>query len=361
MKDFARHLINRHTQPESNISPRVRGWFEPETAGPGVLPFSHPDARARRPSHTGDEGAGFSNQESNIDAGDAGPAVEPEDPVSPSNPGKDHAPLHSPIPAHPLNPSKSPGKPGNSPDPRHSPDASHSKAAGHAESLADTGKFREQENPANTGISRRPVNEAGSDVPKGSGSHSITSGAVSEDSPSAVDKPTVRQTTDWRNSPKTPGQGEGSYPDDSPLPGEEYAPGDNSFPGRNQSGMTDPFVQDRRASLPDRRENEGRVLGDDPVDGKQSDASAGETMGLKKGGLFSRNDMGGLQAPGLPGQAGRSATAQDAKEEPVIKVTIGRIEVKAILPATPPPAKRREAPKPRLSLDDFLNQRKRSE
>lgn len=47
--------------------------------------------------------------------------------------------------------------------------------------------------------------------------------------------------------------------------------------------------------------------------------------------------------------------------QPVIKVTIGRIEVKAVHPQVPAPVQqRREPQKPALTLDDFLTQHKRN-
>jgi len=47
--------------------------------------------------------------------------------------------------------------------------------------------------------------------------------------------------------------------------------------------------------------------------------------------------------------------------QPVIKVTIGRIEVKAVHPQAPAPVQqRREPQKPALTLDDFLTQHKRN-
>ena len=46
--------------------------------------------------------------------------------------------------------------------------------------------------------------------------------------------------------------------------------------------------------------------------------------------------------------------------QPVIKVTIGRIEVKAVHPQAPAPVQRREPQKPMLTLDDFLSQHKRN-
>ncbi|MEP6613685.1 MAG: hypothetical protein ABJA76_17410 [Mucilaginibacter sp.] len=46
--------------------------------------------------------------------------------------------------------------------------------------------------------------------------------------------------------------------------------------------------------------------------------------------------------------------------QPVIKVTIGRIEVKAVHPQAPAALQRREPQKPMLTLDDFLSQHKRN-
>jgi hypothetical protein len=55
------------------------------------------------------------------------------------------------------------------------------------------------------------------------------------------------------------------------------------------------------------------------------------------------------------GQKSFGQTAQ-----PVIKVTIGRIEVKAVHPQVAAPIQRREPQKPMLTLDDFLSQHKRN-
>lgn len=44
-----------------------------------------------------------------------------------------------------------------------------------------------------------------------------------------------------------------------------------------------------------------------------------------------------------------------------IRVTIGRIEVKAVMPPQPPIAKRNEPPKPRLSLEDYLQQQRKGQ
>lgn len=50
-----------------------------------------------------------------------------------------------------------------------------------------------------------------------------------------------------------------------------------------------------------------------------------------------------------------------AEAEPVINVTIGRIEVRAVKQQEPPPPRRFVPPKPKLSLDDYLEQRNRGE
>ena len=52
--------------------------------------------------------------------------------------------------------------------------------------------------------------------------------------------------------------------------------------------------------------------------------------------------------------APRSGKAE-AAGEPIVHVSIGRLEVRA-MPAAAPPARRREAPQP-SSLDDYLRQR----
>lgn len=46
--------------------------------------------------------------------------------------------------------------------------------------------------------------------------------------------------------------------------------------------------------------------------------------------------------------------------QPVIKVTIGRIDVRAVVEATPPPIKSKTVTKPKLSLEDYLKQRNNS-
>lgn len=51
----------------------------------------------------------------------------------------------------------------------------------------------------------------------------------------------------------------------------------------------------------------------------------------------------------------------EAEAEPVINVTIGRIEVRAVKQQEPPPPRRFVPPKPKLALDDYLEQRNRGE
>jgi hypothetical protein len=47
----------------------------------------------------------------------------------------------------------------------------------------------------------------------------------------------------------------------------------------------------------------------------------------------------------------------DASAEPVVRITIGRVEVRAVLPP-PVPRPRREPPAPKtLSLDEYLDRR----
>jgi hypothetical protein len=69
------------------------------------------------------------------------------------------------------------------------------------------------------------------------------------------------------------------------------------------------------------------------------------------------------QPPGL-GEA-KTATAPDplrqfpqAETAPVIKVTIGRIEVRAVSAPVPPTAPAKAPPRPVMSLDDYLQRRK---
>ncbi|MFL6257089.1 MAG: hypothetical protein ACJ74T_18940, partial [Pyrinomonadaceae bacterium] len=62
----------------------------------------------------------------------------------------------------------------------------------------------------------------------------------------------------------------------------------------------------------------------------------------------------GARLNGIQATARESAT-QDATTPPIIEVTIGRIEVRAVPPPAPPPPpqRARQAP-PKMSLDDYL-------
>ena len=58
--------------------------------------------------------------------------------------------------------------------------------------------------------------------------------------------------------------------------------------------------------------------------------------------------------PARPTRGGDEAPAPEAAPAaPVIQVTIGRVEVRAVMAPPSPP---RPAPRPRLSLDDYLRQ-----
>jgi hypothetical protein len=56
-------------------------------------------------------------------------------------------------------------------------------------------------------------------------------------------------------------------------------------------------------------------------------------------------------------QNGKQSAQQQVEMGPVIRVTIGRIEVQAIVQSTPLPAKQVTKATPKLSLDDYLKQR----
>src|SRR5580658_3899475 len=78
MKNFARHLISRHTQPENNINPRLRGLFEPEPAGSPSFPQG--DRPPDWSSAGGEQGASLSFN-------DGESAAEPKEPADSSNAG----------------------------------------------------------------------------------------------------------------------------------------------------------------------------------------------------------------------------------------------------------------------------------
>ena len=75
-----------------------------------------------------------------------------------------------------------------------------------------------------------------------------------------------------------------------------------------------------------------------------------------------QNSAHAVSSPNLGNNSMRDGGQKQFQQtaQPVIKVTIGRIEVKAVHPQAPAPVQRREAQKPALTLDDFLSQHKRN-
>jgi hypothetical protein len=65
----------------------------------------------------------------------------------------------------------------------------------------------------------------------------------------------------------------------------------------------------------------------------------------------------GVLRPQPPAEPTRTSRARDAAQ-PVIRVTIGRVEVKANMPPPPPPRARSTPRKPALSLSAYLQQRR---
>lgn len=347
MKNFARHIISRHTQPESNISPRVRGLFEPETAG---APFKG-DPQDRWPSNTGAEQAG--------PAAFIGPdsMAEPDGQTNSSNPATMPQSRHSSTPDDRQDPG----------DPRSSDNTWRSPGLRNAGSLMLTGGPHESGEPRGSsdpsrGNNADPSQEAGADPTTSEARASL---AGREKFSSDAGDRSLRQVADWRLQKGSFFRRGGQFPGDIPFRGGENSSEDTPFQGEGQPGE----YADGRAFPAGKKDNRGMVLPaiydggkGDPAfsagDGKLSHSDDSEQWGLRRGGPAHKSP-GALRVPGFQGQAGELRGPQDLKEEPVIKVTIGRIEVKAIHPPTPPPEKRREAPKPRLSLEDFLNQRKK--
>jgi len=75
-----------------------------------------------------------------------------------------------------------------------------------------------------------------------------------------------------------------------------------------------------------------------------------------------QNSVNAVLPPNLSSNSMRDGSQKPFGQtaQPVIKVTIGRIEVKAVHPQAPAPVQRREPQKPVLTLDDFLSQHKRN-
>jgi hypothetical protein len=88
---------------------------------------------------------------------------------------------------------------------------------------------------------------------------------------------------------------------------------------------------------------------------------AGEYSLASKG--FTRSERAGNFEQPIPSLADRfPEQSRTPSATPTIKVTIGRIDVRAVMPkAEPTPVRRVVSPKPKLSLDDYLKQRSRGE
>jgi hypothetical protein len=83
-----------------------------------------------------------------------------------------------------------------------------------------------------------------------------------------------------------------------------------------------------------------------------SAATSGERSLAPRGALSEGMRTGNADAGPRDGQRG------EASPEPVIHVTIGRIEVRAARQAKPKPRPARAAAAPRLSLDDYQRRRR---
>lgn len=64
-----------------------------------------------------------------------------------------------------------------------------------------------------------------------------------------------------------------------------------------------------------------------------------------------------IPSMGLPTSEQRTVAGPTVSQRPVIKVSIGRIDVRAIMPAPPAPKARREQPGPSQSLHEYLSRR----
>jgi hypothetical protein len=62
-------------------------------------------------------------------------------------------------------------------------------------------------------------------------------------------------------------------------------------------------------------------------------------------------------APVSPVQPPAANAPREAEPSPIIQVRIGRVEVRAVLPPTPPVRRAAEPLKPALSLEEYLKQR----
>jgi hypothetical protein len=64
-----------------------------------------------------------------------------------------------------------------------------------------------------------------------------------------------------------------------------------------------------------------------------------------------------IPSVGAPASEQRTVAGPTAPQRPVIKVSIGRIDVRAVMPAPAAPKVRRERTQPSLSLDEYLSRR----
>jgi hypothetical protein len=65
--------------------------------------------------------------------------------------------------------------------------------------------------------------------------------------------------------------------------------------------------------------------------------------------------------PPLLGSRPPRTTLRTRQEEPpTVRVTIGRVDVRAVTPEQPPEPKPKPRPAPRMSLDEYLSRERRS-
>jgi len=173
---------------------------------------------------------------------------------------------------------------------------------------------------------------------------------------------------------------------------ESVAPNQHDFPGKrqtaasyqhnfnihspsnpiksNDSGLVwpKPDAQENRreaTSFTGKRKNTaaaGSIGVDDGASGVQVNNPVQPAIGFKNLNTGVQNGFNTISPPNIGNgnlrDGGQKSFGQTV--QPVIKVTIGRIEVKAVHPQAPAPVQRREQQKPMLTLDDFLSQHKRN-
>jgi len=139
-----------------------------------------------------------------------------------------------------------------------------------------------------------------------------------------------------------------------------------SLPAHDDSGTTDPgpFPFSRRREV-GRLESETApatifLRGHESERARPSDESKESAGGgsLSPGGTGGRWERGpGGEVPGRAAVSSSEASPATPAVAPPIRVTIGRIEVKATAPA-PPPAPARPVAGPRMNLEDYLRRRR---